>query len=285
MFLSAKSNRVLSASIVPAAQRRKQQFYSAVATERWNFRRLGIDYRGFTRGAMHNSGRRRPHGGGGDNGGRRRQFDGGGRGRGGGGRGGSRGLIQTQDLETVGGATAARQPSAVVPHQPLDARLSALTLTDGPWIEPRANTSAGVPYREASVATNVWRLVPTGDVPELHHYSVERVKREFVPDGAAPDGAAPDAAPAPGPAAPGTVVATPGARAEELFADGTRKPAETKKRRTIEALRAVGEAAGVAVLSDGAQQLYASGPLEGLMSASGVVFAPVADKPWRQWAV
>ena len=76
-----------------------------------------------------------------------------------------------------------------------------------------------------------------------------------------------------------------GARPEEVLADGTRKPSETQKRRTLEAMRAVGEQARVQVFSDGARMLYACGPLEPHMSASGVVVVPVAGKPWRQWCV
>ena len=235
-------------------------------------------------------GRRRPHEGGGGYGGGRRPFDGRGRGgrgggRGGGGRGRGRGeLIPTQDLQIVG--TEERQLSTVEPGGSLEDRLSALTVVGdaGGWIEPRG-PSLGVPYREARVATNVWRLVPASGAATdtICVYHVQRLKKEFVADGdAAP--AAPDAAPAP----PPPVVAAPagaGARPEEVLADGTRKPSETQKRRTLEAMRAVGEQARVQVFSDGARMLYACGPLEPHMSASGVVVAPVAGKPWRRWRV
>ena len=231
-------------------------------------------------------GRRRPHEGGGGYGGGRRPFDGRGRGgRGGGGRGRGRGeLIPIDNLDLVG--TDERQLSTVAAGGSLEDRLSALTVVGdaGGWIEPRG-PSLGVPYREAPVATNVWRLVPApgAATDTLCVYHVRHLKKEFVADGdAAP--AAPDAAPAP----PPPVVAAPagaGARPEEVLADGTRKPSETQKRRTLEAMRAVGEQARVQVFSDGARMLYACGPLEPHMSASGVVVAPVAGKPWRRWRV
>ena len=132
-------------------------------------------------------GRRRPHEGGGGYGGGRRPFDGRGRGgrgggRGGGGRGRGRGeLIPIDNHDIVG--TEERQLSTVEPGGSLEDRLSAL------WIEPRG-PSLGVPYREATVATNVWRLVPASGAATdtICVYHVRHLKKEFVADG--------DAAPA-----------------------------------------------------------------------------------------
>ena len=179
-------------------------------------------------------GRRRPHEGGGGYGGGRRPFDGRGRGgRGGGGRGRGRGeLIPTQDLQIVG--TEERQLSTVEPGGSLEDRLSALTVVGdaGGWIEPRG-PSLGVPYREARVATNVWRLVPApgAATDTLCVYHVRHLKKEFVADGDAAS-AAPDAAPDAAPAPPPPVVAAPaGARPEDCLLYTSPSPRDKRQPR------------------------------------------------------
>ena len=263
----------------------------------------------------------------------------GGRGGGGyGGRGGGKGgkgtVVDITQSDTIGNPAGrpARAP-ATAAGRSLEDMLGKLHVGDGTWIEPKGEPT--INCRSFKLGTNLYQLVPTGTTPALiHEYRICRIgKRDRLDGKPAENGKPSDENGKPSdenvdenrsPTPPKQVkerklvertpILTGNEREDEVYADGSRVPSETKRRHVVEACEALERRYGLKIYTDGASQrpvtvtiferfgvgnnekpsppclvgasqLYSTAPLEPHMGRSGFTLAaPVKEqtlKPHR----
>ena len=230
-------------------------------------------------------------------------------------RGGSmNGLVKINAAETYGDKDGSPCPSSGNWHDLLDVKLQKMSLHDDSWIEPKAKQT--VITEAVKVATNVYSLKQWGvAAPTIHHYEIVDLKKTWVlldpprepraplapmnsnDQEPAPADVAPDVAPAdvaPAALAPAEDQLRDDRDAEDFFADGSRVPKETARRRVFEAIAALGAtASSMCLWTDGAKQVYATEALG--PEAAVTVKAPVAGvavvvnqdsrRKQRQWRI
>ena len=225
---------------------------------------------------------------------------GGGYGGRGGGKGGKGTVVDITQSDTIGNPAGrpARAP-ATAAGRSLEDMLRELNVGDGAWIEPKGEPTQDC--RSVQLGTNLYQLVPTGGEPTvIHEYRVCRIGKRDRLDGrrstpADENGAGPAKENGAGPAdenakprverPPRTLVEKPpppltgNEREDEVYADGSRVPSETKRRHVVEATEALERLTGATIYTDGASQLYSTKPLEDFMGKGGFTLAaPVAQQ-------
>ena len=218
---------------------------------------------------------------------------GGGYGGRGGGKGGKGTVVDITQSDTIGDPAGrpARAP-ATAAGRSLEDVLAKLHLGD--WIEPKGEPT--INCRSVKLGTNLYQLVPTGTTPALiHEYRICRIGKRDRLDGKPADenGKPSDENRSPTPPkqvkerklVERTPILTGNEREDEVYADGSRVPSETKRRHVVEATEALERLTKATIFTDGASQLYSTAPLEKHMGPSGFTLAaPVKEqtlKPHR----